>query len=217
MVGTSLLVALLSDQWAAEVASWFQETKMTKSLRARLAMDCTSNLSTRLLSNSSWAVRSPLVCVLIKPLQGSGSSTLPLSFLSCSLSITFKPTCTLFASFSSSPCSCSFRRSGSRSLPLSSLSYCFSVMFKPVMCALFASFPSSSLCCSSGIMLSMRNKQYSSTMHVSFHAHAHYVPPGQTDARTNGHTDTRSDKLSLNDQMWGSLTLAPCQKPRKQI
>ena len=134
---------------------------MTKSLQARLTTDRTSNLSTRLLSNSSRAVRSPLVCILIKPLRGSGSSALPLSSLSCSLSITFKPMCMLFASFSSSPCSCSFQRSGSRSLPLSSLSYCFSVTFKPAICTLFASFPSSSPCRSSGVMLSMHNKQYS--------------------------------------------------------
>ena len=42
-------------------------------------------------------------------------------------SVTFKPTCTLFASFLSSPCSHS---SGLRSPPLSTLSYQFSVTFK---------------------------------------------------------------------------------------
>ena len=36
---------------------------------------------------------------------------------------------------------------------------------------------------------------------VSFTAYAHYVPCGQT--------DTWSDELPLNDQMWGSLTLTP--------
>ena len=29
------------------------------------------------------------------------------------------------------------------------------------------------------------------------------------DRRTHGQTDTRSDELPLNDQMWGSLTLVP--------
>ena len=72
---------------------------MTKSLRGRLATDHTLNLLTRLLSNSSLVVRSPPVHVLIKPLRGSGSSTQPLSSLSCSLSITFKPMCTVFAQF----------------------------------------------------------------------------------------------------------------------
>ena len=41
--------------------------------------------------------------------------------------------------------------------------------------------------------------------------HAHYGlwADRQTDTRTNGHTDTRSDELLLNEQMWGSLMLAP--------
>ena len=62
-------------------------------------------------------------------------------------------------------------------------------------------------CRCSGVMLSMRNK--TAQPRVSLTAHAHYVSPGQTDTRTNGHTDTRSDELPLNDQMWGSLTLTP--------
>ena len=41
---------------------------------------------------------------------------------------------------------------------------------------------------------------------VSFVVHAHYVQSGHTDTRT---MDTRSDALPLNNQMWGSLTLAP--------
>ena len=44
------------------------------------------------------------------------------------------------------------------------------------------------VCHSSGIMLSMRNKI--AQPRVSFAAHAHYVPPGQMDTRTNGHGHT---------------------------
>ena len=51
----------------------------------KLASDRTLNLSTRLLSNSSRGVCSPLVRVLTKSFRGSGSSALPLSSLSCSL------------------------------------------------------------------------------------------------------------------------------------
>ena len=120
----------------------------------------------------------------------------------CSLSVTFKPMCTLFASFLSSP-SLAWTLITFPTLrhpPLSCLSYWFSVMFKPVTCALFASFPSSAhVRCSSGDSLcwACATKQFN---HVSFTAHAHYVPSGQMDTWTNGHTATQSDELPLNEQ-----------------
>ena len=112
----------------------------------------------------------------------------------CSLSVTFKPMCTLFASFLSSP-SLAWTLITFPTLrhpPLSCLSYWFSVMFKPVTCALFASFPSSAhVRCSSGDSLcwACATKQFN---HVSFTAHAHYVPSGQMDTWTNGHTVRRT-------------------------
>ena len=44
---------------------------------------------------------------------------------------------------------------------------------------------------------------------MCFCSHACPLYSIRTDTGTNGHTDTRSDKLQLNDQMWGSLTFAP--------
>ena len=60
-------------------------------------------------------------------------------------------------------------------------------------------------------MLSMRNKNNTAQPHniISFAAHAYYVPSSQTDTWTDGHTDTQSNELLLNKQMWGSLTLVP--------
>ena len=161
---------------------------MSKNLRASVH---TSNLSTTLLSNSSRAV-----CSLLEPslfafltFRRLGSSTLTLSSLLLALgylqaymhAVHFLLELSLLAPL------LPFKHSGSRSLLLSSLSCWFSVTFKPATCTMFALFPSSSpssihVCCSSSIMLSMRNK--TAQPHVSFTTHAHYVPSGQT-----GHTE----------------------------
>ena len=50
--------------------------------------------------------------------------------------------------------------------------------------------------CSSGNMLSMHNK--TAQPRVSFTTHAHYVPSGQTDTQTNGHTVRRTSAERTN-------------------
>ena len=127
--------------------------------------------------------------------------------LSCSLSmVTFKPTCTLFASLltrtlTTFPTLC-----------LQVPTAVFSVLL--VLCHvqagdMHAYFLPDHVCHSSGVMLSMHNKTallnhvfLSLRMSIMFHLVR----------QTNGHTDTRSDELPLNEQMWGLLTLAPNKK-----
>ena len=75
------------------------------------------------------------------------------------------------------------------------LSFWFSVTFEPARCLL----PSQALPLS-GIMLRMRNK----TTTCFFHRTCPLCS-----VQTDRLTDKRSDKLPLNDQMWGSLMLAP--------
>ena len=84
------------------------------------------------------------------------------------------------------------------SLPLPSLSCWFSVTFKPAICALFASFLSSSPSCLSFQWRYVEHAQQNGIAQLcaSFAVHAHYVPSRQTDTRTNGHTDTLSDVVA---------------------
>ena len=95
MVGTSLLIAS-SDQWAAKVASWFQER-----WRENLYKLATIPRSYR---QGYGPIQAELFVPFLSPpclhFQGSGSSTLPLSFLLLTLRVRM-----LFTSFSSSPCS----------------------------------------------------------------------------------------------------------------
>ena len=178
-------IVTLSDQWAAV-------TKMSKNFYKLVT-----------IPRSYWPL---LVCIL--NLSKALVLVLCRCLLSCSLSVTFKSTCTLFTSFSSSPCLCcyylNFRCSGSKYL----CATLFSVLvvfchFELATCMLFTSFPSSCpFCCSSGVRLSMCNKTTTCFFHRACPLCSIW---------TDGHTDkwTQSDELPLNKQMWGSLTLAP--------
>ena len=119
-------------------------------------------------SNCSWTL---LVCV------ANLSEALVLAhchcLLFCLISVTLKPTCTLFTSFSSSPCSHSYY------LP-------DSLTPGPYRCFLCLA-----------ILL------------VPFHVQAGNIVCFLPEFFTPRHTDTWSDKLPLNEQMWGLLTLAP--------
>ena len=126
--------------------------------------------------------------------------TLPFSSLYCSLSVTFKPTYTLFTSFSSSPCSCSYYLPDAlapgpyRCL----LSYCLtgSLSCSSRRRALFTSFlsssPSSIHVCRSYDYVEHVQRTSTAQPSVSLATHVHYVPSSQM--------DTRSDELPLNKQ-----------------
>ena len=124
----------------------------------------------------------------------------------CSLLVTF----TLFQL--SSPCSRSYYNFPTLCLQVPTTvfsvlpSFWFSVTFKPrryACCSLPERF---SFYRSRGVMLSMRNKTVQLD-HVFLSPRMPIMFSGQTD-KWPGHTDTRSDELPLNKQMWGSLTLA---------
>ena len=160
---------------AAEVASWLQERPRVY----KLASDCTLNLSTRLLSNSSRAVRSPQACSRSLNLSRLWfwrlaivfSLLLALSFLSC--------LCCCF------PC---LAGSLSRSSP------------RHARCSFLSFSPS---CWSHYVEHVQQNR--TAQPRVSFTAHAHYVPPT---AWTGGHMDKQTHG-QMNFCWMGSLTLAP--------
>ena len=205
MVGT-LLVALLSDQRAAEVASYLisGETKTSKSYElSTIPWTCRQGYTVQFkqsYSFLSWAL-------LVRIVNFSEALILVHSccLLSCSLSVTFKPTCTPFASFSSSPCSRSYYllnplAPGPYWHPLCLAGSLSRSSQRHARCLLpsWALLPRASFihgCCSSGIMLSMHNK----TVHLNYMFLSPHMPI----------LVTGSNELPLNEQVCGSFTLTP--------
>ena len=195
MAGTSLLVALF-DQRAAKVASWFQ-ARRDKNEQEFIAS--AAKLSTTVQFKPSCSFPSWALLVRILNLSAALVLVPCRCLLSCSLSVTFKPTMHTVHFLLELPLLAlllPFRCSGSRSL----CAAVFTVLL--VFCHVQACdlrTPSRALVRVSGVR-ACATKQ----LRVSFTAHAHYVLSGQTDTRTHGQTNFR-----WTIKCGALLTLAP--------